>query len=338
MAPWLCVYPLKPPPPLPLPPGEPHGWPHVNSGYGQIDLSGILKAPAYWFRAHWLANVSATDAGRPPLPQASAAAVVRIVELWAPPTKPGGTRAINVYTNAPLVQLVVNGAPVGTPVSPAAGVASFPTVVFAPGTIEARALASDGATVLATHARHSWGAPVRLLLSLDAPSLATGTGSAVYLDGADVALVRATVLDAAGNVVSSGVGSTVNITFSVTDGPGLVVGCGNGDPANLDPNDAPWKPAYHGLARAVVRTTLDAATPDAVRALRAAVDTDAGKGPRASAIMPVGDTPPSSLTIFATSPGLQPATLTIALSVDVKDSPLGAAKASIALADLTNGP
>ena len=54
--------------------GEAHGWPHVSSSYGQIDLSGFKKAPAFWFRAHWLANVSAADAGRPPLAQPSCAA------------------------------------------------------------------------------------------------------------------------------------------------------------------------------------------------------------------------------------------------------------------------
>jgi hypothetical protein len=44
----------------------------------------------------------------------------------------------------------------------------------------------------------SWGAPAAIVLSLDAPSLATGTGSAVYLDGEDVAAVRATVVDTNG--------------------------------------------------------------------------------------------------------------------------------------------
>lgn len=55
--------------------------------------------------------------------------------------------------------------------------------------------------VIATHTRSSWGRATALVLSMDAPSQATGTGTALYLDGADVALVRASVVDASGNVV-----------------------------------------------------------------------------------------------------------------------------------------
>jgi hypothetical protein len=44
----------------------------------------------------------------------------------------------------------------------------------------------------------AWGAPVGIALTIDAPSLATGTGSALYLDGEDAAAIRATIVDAAG--------------------------------------------------------------------------------------------------------------------------------------------
>ncbi len=56
----------------------------------------------------------------------------------------------------------------------------------------------------------------------------------------DVALLRATVVDAAGVLCSS---CTNNVTFTVTSGPGLVWGTGNGDPSNHDPNHASTRPA-----------------------------------------------------------------------------------------------
>lgn len=311
----------------------------MNSAYGQIDLSGFHKAPSFWFRSKWLASVDAMDAGRPPLSSPSSTAVVRIVETWAPPTTAGKNRSINVYASSPAVELSVNGGPpLGPPEKSQGGVYTW-SVPFSPGSITAKLLggrdgsdSSSTTTVLAQHTRSSWGAPASLVLSLDAPSLSTGTGSALFLDGSDVALVRATVLDSVGAVVMD---STINVTFSVTGGPGVVLGCGNGDPANRDPNGAPWKPAYHGLVRAIVRATLDATTPDALRALRAIIDVDAGKGPKASGIMPVGGTPPQSITVTATSPGLPTATLTIPLSIDPKDSPLGAASSSLYAADVT---
>ena len=239
-------------------------------------------------------------------------------------------REINVYSNAPIVRLSLNGAPVAFPTRTAEGVFTA-MIVFEPGTLSADALASDNATVVKTHTRTSWGVPASLSLSLDAPSLATGTGAAVYLDGTDVALVRATVLDAAGHVVSD---STANVSFTITSGPGLIVGVGNGDPSSLDPNQVSWRPAYHGLVRAVVRSLLDAATPDAIRARRLAIEVDAGKGPRSSAIMPIGESPPISIVVTAMAAGLPPASLTIPLSVDFSDSPLAVAAASVGMADL----
>jgi len=304
----------------------------VSSSFGQFDLAGFPKAPAFWFRQQWLSAIPASDAGRPPIAAPAAATTVRVVENWAPGTD-GGLRTINVYTNAPAARLRVNGAVLpNSTIAVKGGVATWRAVVFAAGTLTADALAADNATVLASHTRASWGAGASLALSLDAPSLATGTGAALFLDGADVALVRATVLDAAGVACASCVD---NVTFAVTEGPGLVVGCGNGDPANQDPNDALWRPAYHGLARAVVRVTLDGATPDAVRARRAAIELDAGKGPRASAILPVGATPPTRLVVTASAPGMATATIVIPLSVAPADAPLAVAAASVALADIS---
>lgn len=43
-------------------------------------VTGFPKAPVWWYRSWWLANISQTDAGRPPLPNTSV--FVRIVESW----------------------------------------------------------------------------------------------------------------------------------------------------------------------------------------------------------------------------------------------------------------
>ena len=214
--------------------GEPGNWPHVSSSFGAIDLAGMAKPAAWWYRSVWLANISASDPGRPPLPAASTAYTVRIVESWSPPAAGTTTRRVHVYTNAPWVQLSLNGAAVGGPLAVPFYRSSVVTnVTYAPGTLTAKALAADGVTVLATHATSSWGAPSALTLSMDVPSLATGTGTAVFVDGMDVALLRATIVDAAGNIVRD---STLNVTFAVTSGPGFVAGVGNGDPACQEPS------------------------------------------------------------------------------------------------------
>ena len=53
------------------------------------------------------------------------------------------------------------------------------------------------------------------------------------MDGMDVALLRATVVDANGNPVLD---ATDNVTFTIKSGPGFIAGVGNGDPACQEPS------------------------------------------------------------------------------------------------------
>ena len=278
-----------------------------------------------------------------------------------------------MYTNAPLVRVRVNGGPpVAAPVAVGAyGSAVLTGVPFAAGNITAECGVAVGGdddataggaatalyTVLASHTKHSWGAPAALLLSLDAPSARTGTGSAVYLDGEDVALVRAAVVDAEGVVVHD---SSLVVSFAVAGrgestggggggGPALarIAGVGNGDPANRAPLNASRVPAYHGLARAVARVTARAVGSAAARALEAMVNADAGKGTLSSRIV-LGDVAGGggggeggsrsgglgSFTVTATAGQLPSASLQVALSTDPRDSVLSVAAASVHLADV----
>ena len=63
------------------------------------------------------------------------------------------------------------------------------------------------------------GSATSMELSLDAPSVSTGTGSHLVADGEDVAMVRATLFDSAGNFAYN---STGNVTFTVVSGPGKI--------------------------------------------------------------------------------------------------------------------
>ena len=109
-----------------------------------------------------------------------------------------------------------------TSVSDARYNASVFVIAYAAGNITAQALLTANPTPhpIASHTKFSWGTPAAIVLTLDAPSLHTGTGQAVMLDGADVALVRATVVDARGVPVAD---SRLNISFGVTRGPAWLV-------------------------------------------------------------------------------------------------------------------
>ena len=241
---------------------------------------------------------------------------------------------IHVYSDLPSVELLVNGASAGTqqllnpgltPTATAMSWADFPSTTFVPGNLTA--IGRDaGGVVKATHTMFTSGAATAIVLSIDAPSVTTGTGSALLLDGQDAGLIRASVVDAAGRVVA---GASHNVTFTVVRGPGRVVGAHNGNPTCHEPNQVAWHSAYHGLVRAVVMVTEDQASPAWHRARLHEIDVDAGA--RTTTIQPADqerrdhdvnsddrdrDRDPIPIVLRATAPDLAAATIEIPTTSD----------------------
>ena len=205
---------------------------------------------------------------------------VHIVESWESPdhwneTKGNVTRTIHAYSNAPIIELFVNGKSQGkqTVVPMVEGdqgtYAEWLQVPWEPGILTAFAQSMDGAELARTtkettndvdNSDNSSGG-VSLVLSLDCPSPHTGTGDALFLDGQDAALVRATLVDSASGSSSSSSSSssntlhfaTNNVTFRIVSGPGYIQGTANGDPKSYQSHTSTSQTAYHGLVRAVVR-------------------------------------------------------------------------------------
>jgi hypothetical protein len=201
-----------------------------------VDLAGFAKAGARWFQAWWLYGGDDSNplwaASRPTLP---AGEVVHIVEKnlarldtqasgMATTTKDGSQQhTIHVYSSASTVELELNGASLGVRsnaqwmgwmewnISSSSGSSSSShrrlppsepeaADVHAAATTTLRAVARNASgAIVATHSRVASSPTAAIVLSLDAPSPSTGTGHRVVLDGHDVALVRATVVDASGH-------------------------------------------------------------------------------------------------------------------------------------------
>ena len=96
----------------------------------------------------------------------------------------------------------------------------FDGVVWEAGNITAKIFDKNG-NLVAEDVRYTSGTATSLKLSVDCPSVKTGTGEALVLDGQDAGLIRASVLDKAGRVVHM---ATNNITFEILSGPARVVG------------------------------------------------------------------------------------------------------------------
>lgn len=110
----------------------------------------------------------------------------------------------------------------------------------------------------------------RLNLVVDVPSPLTGTGEALYLDGQDLAFVRAELVDARGVLARN---SDVNLTYSVVSGPLRLVGVGSGSIRNHQHVNGDTYHTWQGLGRAVVQATLDCTGEH--RDVAAQIDTDA---------------------------------------------------------------
>jgi hypothetical protein len=323
--------------------GEPaeNGWPHVSSSYGSIDLAGFAKASAYWYRSWWYysARMNSSDGGydipvNPPTlvnPYATSSEenptdgyMVHIVQKWEP--LPSVTnRTIQVYTNAPMAELSVNGKSLGSMKLDWQGWAEWDNVSYAAGKIVATALDSQS-QIKATHTVETAGAAAKVVAYIDVPNIATGTGKSLVLDGQDAGMVSAAIVDTQGKVVPS---ASHNVTFSIVSGPGRIIGVGNGNPMCHEPNKASWRSAYHGLARAIVQVTRNAASSLHHRKRLIQIDRDGGIRTH---IVPPGDTSPGddAIVVQASVDGLGTSTVSIPVSTDMEsDGVLATAKKSV---------
>ena len=301
----------------------PYRWPMVSSSFGSVDLAGFPKAAAYWYRAWWLYNTTNTTSLRSDLPynppqlfididDAETGFLAHVVQHWESDVG-GDTRTVQGYTNAPMADLIVNGKSQGVVPITWMGWAEWKNVQFAAGNITMVAMTAPS-HIVATHTVLTPGKPVAIKLTIDAPSEMTGTGTALVLDGQDAGLVRASILDSAGNVVNT---ASNNVTFSISSGPGRIIGVGNGDPTCHEPNKATWRSAYHGLARVIVQTTKDSASPANHRRRLLEIDADGGQR---TTITPPGEEKSildNSIVVQATAEGLTSGSVSIPVSTDM---------------------
>ncbi len=274
-------------------------------------------------------------------------------------------------TNAPSVKLELNGQPIdgGSAVHvPFFGQATF-NVTYAPGNLTTKCMDTSGKT-LGSHSVVSLAGPATSMeLSLDAPSVSTGTGSHLVADGEDVAMVRATLFDSAGNFAYN---STDNVTYTIISGPGKiwvslhelpsptrarlkclspaqlsdlkspvvlpyrwltccvpsVQATHNGDPADNSPRNVGWVNAYHGLARAFVRVSMDAASPHWHRSRMLEIDSESG---RDGSVDVMGSQAPlaSDIVLSASAPGIPAVQLTIPVSTSTSLLPRAVASNAV---------
>ncbi len=206
--------------------GEPTPYHTKNSYFGQIDTAGFYKDQAYMYQAEW------TDYKKAPM--------VHVFPYWD--FSPGQMVDVRVCSNAPKVELFVNGVSRGTyEIDHKNGkqLLGHWKVAYVPGEITAVAYDENG-TEIARDTEHSFSNPARIVLKPESTTMKA--------DGRDLIFVEIGTEDENGYPVKN---ATNRIHVSV-EGAGRLVGLDNGDSTDLDSYKATSRRLFSGKLLAVI--------------------------------------------------------------------------------------
>jgi beta-galactosidase len=182
----------------------PYGWPCINSHFGIMDMCGFPK-DNFWFYQSWWTE-------RP---------VLHLLPHWNWPEREGQQIDVRALSNCDEVELFVNGRSCGRQAMERDSELQW-SVPYEPGVLSAKGYKAG--QVVAETKVETTGAPAAVTLTPDRAEIAA--------DGEDVAIVTVAVVDAQGRVVPDA-GNTVDFAL---DGPGRIIGVGNGDPSCHEPD------------------------------------------------------------------------------------------------------
>jgi beta-galactosidase len=230
--------------------GEARTFPNRANGAGLLDLAGFKK-PMAWFRESLWSDKPMVYLAAAPTPVAATAGAAPARGGAAPEEgwnfQPGSTVNVSVYTNAPEIELTLNGQSLGTKrlADARAGVLTW-SVPYAPGVL--KAVATNGGKPVADFSLRTAGPARSIQLVRDVSSVLAG-------DGKQTAQIEFRIVDEAGVRVPN---ADAAVTFQI-DGSAKILGIGNGDLNNIE-NSKDAHRTYQGRGLVIVRITDPSAT------------------------------------------------------------------------------
>jgi beta-galactosidase len=182
----------------------PYDWPAVSSQKGLLDLCGFPKDTYYYLKSWW---------GNEP--------VLHISQIWNWKGHEGQETKVTVYSNCDQVELLLNNNSLGKKEMPRNGHLEW-MVNYQPGLLTARGYKDN-----------------KLILGKSIET--TGKSSSIQMvpdrnvikaDGEDVSVITVNVKDLNGLPVPD---DSSTVYFSI-DGPGKIIGVGNGNPSSHEPD------------------------------------------------------------------------------------------------------
>jgi beta-galactosidase len=202
---------------------SPNEWPNISSQYGIIDMCGFPKDTFFYYQSWWTEKP-----------------VLHLFPHWNWPDLEGKEIAVWVYSNLEKVELFLNGQGLGAKETKRDSHLAW-NVPYAPGAIEARGYKGD--KVVMTAKRETTGPAAKLVMTADRQQISA--------DGEDVAMFAVEVRDAQDRIVPI----TDNVVEFKVSGAAKLIGTGNGDPTNQEPDKGTARKAFCGLCMAVVQST-----------------------------------------------------------------------------------
>jgi len=197
-------------------------WPGVSSQFGIMDVCGFPKDGYYAYKAAWTNEP-----------------VVHIFPHWNWPGKEGDTVKVHCYTNCNEVELFLNGKSQGKKKAEPYKKLIWP-VVYKPGKLEARGYKA-GKPVTKDVVETTTN-PAQIALTSDV--------SILKADDCDVAVIKVSIKDDKGRIVPT---ADNLVKFSI-EGPGKIIGTGNGNPGSHEPDKAGQRMAYNGYCLVLVQS------------------------------------------------------------------------------------
>ena len=216
--------------------GEPEPYYHfgcINSHFGILDTCGFAKDAFYQYRAMWTNEP-----------------MVHLLPHWNWAGREGEEIKVWCYSNCEEAELFLNGKSLGIRkvgrFEPGEWMAGYEAGVL-------KVVGRKGGKEVAVEEVRTTGPAVRICLEADRSSLRA--------DGKDATVVNVVAVDEAGRRVPT---AGNKVRFSV-EGPGRIIGVGNGDPTCHEADKGRERSLFHGLGQVI----LQSAGPEGKVVLRA---------------------------------------------------------------------
>ena len=205
-------------------------YPATGSEYGILDYCGFPKDEAYFLQSWWTEDP-----------------VLHILPHWNLEGHEDEKVSVWVYSNCDEVALWVNGKNLGRKKMPRNGHLEW-TAVYRPGRV--KAVGYRNGKKICEETVWTAGLPAALQAEADRAE--------IRADGRDLAVVSVSVVDGKGHFHPT---ACLPVTLTV-EGPGRILGCGNGDPA-FRVSERPADPdartftidTFNGLAQVLIQST-----------------------------------------------------------------------------------